>query len=122
GHVAGPGRSPALRPGVARRVLTGVRRAVTLIERAGMAVLGARRPAQLLGVRGTPGAGARAVLRQVALAGRRAADRARRLEGVGRARIARPVAGLDHVADARGRPAHGARRTLRIGRTGGPAA
>src|SRR5207247_3895703 len=48
GHVAGPGRGPAHRPGVARRVLTGVGRAVAPIERAGIAVVGAGRPPALL--------------------------------------------------------------------------
>src|SRR5439155_790391 len=121
GRVAGPGRGSTLRPRVARRVLAGVGAPVALIERARVAVVGARGPARLLGIRRTRGPGARAVLRHVALAGRRAAARARRLEALGRARIARPVAGLGHVADARGRPAPGARRALRIGRAGRPA-
>src|SRR5262249_11730292 len=75
GHVAGAGFGAALRPGIARRVLAGVAAPVALIERAGVAVVGARRPARLLliaraGLAGQP----RAHLRHVALARRRAAD------------------------------------------------
>src|SRR2546427_615882 len=94
GHVAGPGRGPALRPGVPRRVLAAVGAPVALVERAGVTVVGAGCSARLLRIRRARGARARAVLRQVARARRRATDRARRQEGVGRARIARPVTGL----------------------------
>src|SRR5204862_474202 len=90
--------------------------------RARIAVVGARRPARLRGVGGTRGARARAGLREVALARRRAADGARGLEGIGGTGVARPVAGLGLVADAgRGR-ARGAGRHLRIGRAVGPGA
>src|SRR5439155_5553996 len=100
-HVAGAGRRAAHRAGVARRVLAGVLAPVALIERARVAVVGARRPARLLCIRGTRGTRPRTGLRHVALARRGATHGGRRLEAVGRARIARTVAGLRHVADAR---------------------
>src|SRR5439155_16234465 len=100
-HVAGAGRRAAHRAGVARRVLAGVLAPVALIERARVAVVGARHPARFLCIRGTRGTRPRAGLCHVALARRGATHGGRRLEAVGRARIARTVAGLRHVADAR---------------------
>src|SRR5439155_1341467 len=97
--VAGPDRGPALRPGVARRVLAGVVGPVALVERAGIRVLGARRPARLLLVRGAglareAGAG----LDLVALARRRAADEGARPHHVARAGGAGAGAGLVGIA------------------------
>src|SRR5207245_2100563 len=54
------------------------------------------------------GSAPRAGLGHVAVAGRRAAHGARRLEGIGGTGVARAVAGLGDVADARGRPTDGA--------------
>src|SRR5207253_1901434 len=118
GRIAGPRRRPAHRARVARRVLAGIGAAVALIERARIAVVGARGPTRLLRIRRTRGTRARAGLRQVAHAGRRAAHGAGGLEGIERTRRARPVAGLGDVADAGRGATHGARRRLRIGRTG----
>src|SRR5205823_8662725 len=95
----------AQRPRVPRRVLAGVARAVALIERAGVAVGGARRAARLLGVDGTcaarrPGT----ILRRVALAGGPPTHEAAGLHHVGRAAGARPRAhlvGITGVARAR---------------------
>src|SRR5207245_4163416 len=97
--VARPGRWAAHRARVARRVLARIAAAVALIERARIAVVGARGPTRLLGVRGTRGTRARAGLRQVARAGRRAAHGAGGLERIGGTGRARPVAGLGHVTD-----------------------
>src|SRR5205823_1151387 len=97
-HVAHPGRRAAYRPGVPRRVLAGVVRPVALIERARVAVGGARRARRLLGVRRAAGARPGAVLRRVALARRGAALRARGLEAVGGADGARARARLGHIA------------------------
>src|SRR5439155_1582403 len=116
GRVAGASRGPAHRPGVAGRMLTRVAAAVAGAGRAGVAVVGAGRAAGLLCIRGAHGTRSRAVLCHVALARRGATYDARRLEAVGRARIARPVAGLGHVAHAGGGPADGARGLLRVGR------
>src|SRR6266566_3680827 len=86
GHVAGPGCGPALRPGVTRRVLAGVVGPVALIERAGIRVGGARRPARLLLVRRAGLArDAGAGLDLVALAHRRPADKGARPHHVARA-------------------------------------
>src|SRR5206468_1718982 len=63
--------------------------------------------------------GPRTALRHVAHAGRRAADRRRRREPVCGTRIARAVARLGDVADARRRTAHRARAHLRVGRPRG---
>src|SRR5206468_2327855 len=64
------------------RVLAGDVAAVTLVVRALVAVVGARGAGGLLGVGRAGGAAPRAVLRQVALAGRAAAHHRRRLEGI----------------------------------------
>src|SRR5439155_904915 len=117
-RVARPRRRAAHRGGVARRVLAGIARAVAGVGRARIAVVGARRPARLLRIDGAARARARAGLRLIALARRRAAHGAGGLEGIGGTGIARPVAGLGLVANAGRRPAHGARRRLRIRRTG----
>src|SRR5207249_3051389 len=99
GHVAGPGCGPALRPGVARRVLTGVVGPVALVERAGIRVLGARRGARLLLVaRAGRARGAGAGLGLVALARRRAADQGARPHHVARAGGAGTGAGLVGIA------------------------
>src|SRR5207253_2406952 len=60
------------------------------------------------------GARSRAELRGVALAGRGAAERRRREEGIGGTGGARTVAGLGHVAVAGRRPAHRARIPRRM--------
>src|SRR5436309_3321145 len=98
-RVAGAGRGAAERARVARRVLASVACPVALIERAGVAVARARRPRRLLRVGRAARAVARAVLGQVALAGRHAADGARRGEAVGGAGRARARAGHSHVDD-----------------------
>src|SRR5439155_323198 len=113
--VARARRRPAHRARVARRVLAGIAAAVALIERARIAVVGARGPTRLLGIRRTPGTRARAGFRQVAHAGRRTAHGAGGLERIGRTGRARPVAGLGHIANAGRGPTHRARRRLRIG-------
>src|SRR5439155_1242510 len=112
-RVAGAGRGAAERARVARRVLASVACPVALIERARVAVARARRPRRLLRVGRAARAVARAVLGQVALAGRHAADGARRGEAVGGAGRARARAGLRHVADIGHGPADGARRLER---------
>src|SRR5207245_965372 len=116
GHVAGPRRRAAHRAGMAGRVLARVARAVAGVGRARIAVVGARRPARLFGVRRTRGTRARTGLRQVARAHGRAAHGAGGLESIGRTRRARPVARLGHVADADRRAAHAARRLLGVSR------
>src|SRR5207249_7871969 len=106
-HVARAGRRAAGRPGVACRVLAAHVRPVTLIERARIAVGGARGPTRLLGGVGQAvGPGSRTVLGQVAFAHRCAADRARGDEAVGGATPARPGAALGDVADPGRRTAH----------------
>src|SRR5206468_2272017 len=120
GRIAGSRRRPAHRARMARGVLAGIAAAVALIERARIAVVGAGRSARLLGIRRTRGTRARAGLRQVAHAGRRATHGAGGLEDIGRTGRARPVAGLGHVADAGRGAAHSARRRLRVRRTGRP--
>src|SRR5207253_4456633 len=92
--------SRALLRSVPRRVLTGVARAVALVERAGVAVGGARRAARLLRVGGTcaarrPGT----ILRHVALAGSRPTHEAAGFEHVGGAAGARPRAELVRITD-----------------------
>src|SRR5207247_2568178 len=138
GHVAGTRRGPALRTGVARRVLAGSAGAVAGVGRARITVVGARRPARLRCICGTGGVRPVAGLGHVAVArggpalgagvARRVlAGSAGAVAGVGRARIAvvgarrparlrcicgtggiRPVADLGHVAVGRGGPALGA--------------
>src|SRR5204862_210835 len=98
---------PAHRARVARRVLAGIAAAVALIERARIAVVGARGPAGLLRIRGTGGTRARAGLRQVARARRRAAHGARGLEAVGGTGRGGAGAGLRDVTEARRGPADG---------------
>src|SRR5207245_615601 len=99
GHVAFTRRRPALRAGVARRVLAGIARAVAGVGRARIAVVGARRRARLLRIGGTRGIRPVAGLGHVAFTRRRPALRAgvarrvrdgiaRAVAGVGRARIA----------------------------------
>src|SRR5207249_4212210 len=73
GHVARPRRRPTHRAGVPRRMLAGIARAVAGVGRARVAVVGAGRPVRLLRIRRARGARARAGLRHVAGAGRRAA-------------------------------------------------
>src|SRR5438874_558244 len=100
-------RRAADRAGVPRRVLAGVVRPVALIRAARVAVVGARRPGRLLGVRRARRTRAGAVLRRIALAPRRAADGGRRLEGVVGTRAARAPAQLVDVAVARRGPTDG---------------
>ena len=85
-------------------VLTGIVRAVTRVGGAGIPVIRTWRTRRRLVVGRARRRGPGAVLRRVALASRRPADDRRRLEGIGRARRARSVARLVHVA----RPRRGA--------------
>src|SRR5207249_14897 len=101
-HVADAGGRAANRPGVARRVLAGVARAVARVGRAGVAVVGARGARRGLRIGRTRRPRPRTVLRRVAFAGRRPADGTRRLDRVAPALRARPGAELVDVADARG--------------------
>src|SRR5436305_1869662 len=82
-----------------RRVLARPAGAVALVERAGVAVGGACGPGRGPRIGRAVRARARAVLLRIALACRRPADRARRLEAVGRTGRAGAVAGLRDVAD-----------------------
>src|SRR5206468_3220737 len=104
--IAVVGRRPAHRARMPRRVLAVVAPPVALVAAAGVPVAGAGRAARLLRVRRAVGPGPGTVLGEVALAGGGAADDARGLEAVRGTRGARAVAGLGHVAVARGRPAH----------------
>src|SRR5207302_1174919 len=69
--VADAGRRPTDRPGVARRVLTRIARAVAQVRRADVPVVGARRAARLLRVGRAVRARAGTVLGLVAFTGRR---------------------------------------------------
>src|SRR5439155_3745685 len=114
--VARPRRRPAHRARVARRVLARIAAAVALIERARIAVVGAHGPTRLLRIRRTRGTRARAGLRQVAHARRRAAHGAGGLEDIGGTGRSAPGAELRRVADP-GRGAALGRRGLEgIGR------
>src|SRR5207253_1680806 len=115
-HVARPGRRAADRPRVPRRVLAGHVRPVALVERARVAVGGAGRAVRLLGIGRAVRSVPRAALREVAVARRCTADRARGEEAVGRAAPARPGAGLRRVAAAGRGAARGARRLQGAGR------
>src|SRR5439155_351779 len=117
GGIAGPRRRPAHRARVTGRVLARIAAAVALIERARIAVVGARGPARLPHICRTGRTGPRAGLRQVALACGRAARGAGGLERIGWAVVGNPVTALSHVTGARRGTAH--RRALRIGRAGG---
>src|SRR5439155_814086 len=79
-HVTGTGGRAANGPGIPRRVPAIIARAVALVAAARVAVVGAGRSVDLLGVGRAVRSVARAELAQVALAGRRAADGARRPE------------------------------------------
>src|SRR5439155_1695905 len=87
----------ARRPRVPRRVLTVDARAVALVERAGVAVGGARRARSLLRVGRTVRPVAWGVLRQVTFPCRRRGLDTRGFKAVGRAGRARAAAGLGHV-------------------------
>src|SRR5207249_3839136 len=106
-HAAG-------RPRVPRRVLTRDARAVALVERAGVAVGGARRPRSLLRVGGAGRPVAWAVLRQVTFPCRRPALDTRGFKAVGRAGRARAGAGRGHVARTRRRTARRSRVPRRV--------
>src|SRR5207253_2709395 len=108
-HVAGAGRRATDRARVPRGVLAGVVRPVAGVGGARVAVVRTQGAVERLVVGRTGGSGARAALRRVALAGRRPADDGRRLEAVRRARRARPVARLVHIAGAGRRTADRAR-------------
>src|SRR5439155_1707253 len=109
GQVARAGGCATGRAGVAGRMLAGVARPVARVAGARIAVVGARRPARLLGVGRAAGAVARAEVVRIAFADRRAAECQRRLERVVRARRAAARARLGDVADARRRAARGPR-------------
>src|SRR5439155_12193169 len=108
GYVAVARRGATDGPGVARRVLADVARAVARVGRARVAVVGAQRPARLLHVGSARLARqSAAALRDVALASRRPADDADRQEHVGRARGADARTHRVRIAGvARARPAH----------------
>src|SRR5439155_446881 len=97
-HIAGAGGRTAHGSRIPRRVLAGVVRPVALVAAARVAVARARRPRRLLDVRRAIRSAAGTVLCRVALARRGAADRGRRLEGVGRTDRAGPCAVLVDVA------------------------
>src|SRR5439155_636024 len=99
---------------VARGVLAVIVGPVALIERAGVAVVGARRAGRLLPVGRAMRARAGAELRRVALVHRRPTRGGRGFEGVGGADVAAPVAGRGHVAVAGRRAALRARGLLGI--------
>src|SRR5439155_1068540 len=100
-EVAVACRGAADGPGVARRVLTGIARAVTGVGGADVAVIRAEGATRRLGTRPAPRPVPVAILGRVALAARGAAGDEGRLEGVVRARAARPRAGLVDVARSR---------------------
>src|SRR5439155_15172270 len=102
------------RPRVPRRVLTRDARAVALVERAGVAVGGARRARSLLRVDAAGRPVAWAVLRQVTFPCRRPALDTRGFKAVGRAGRARAGAGLGHVARTRRRTARRPRVPRRV--------
>src|SRR5207253_11337 len=109
GQVARAGGGATGRAGVAGRMLAGVARPVARVAGARIAVVGARRPARLLGVGRAVGAVPGAEIVQIAFADRRAAECQRRLERVVRARRAAARARLGDVADAHRRAARGSR-------------
>src|SRR5438874_827221 len=118
GHVARTGCGAAHGARVPRRVLAGHVGTIALIQGAGVGVGRAGSAGRLLGVRRTGGGDPVAGLRQVALARRRAADRARGLDGVGRAGDAGAGAGLGHVTGAYRCAADGPGDQEGVGRTG----
>src|SRR5207302_1093864 len=109
GQVARAGGGATGRAGVAGRMLAGVARPVARVAGARITVVGARRPARLLGVGRAAGAVARAEVVGVALVHGGATEHGRGLEGVVRTRRAATRAGLRHVADTRRRAARGPR-------------
>src|SRR5205823_3566895 len=106
GEVALARRGSAHGAPVPRRVLAGHVGAVALIQGAGVGVGRAGDAGRLLDVRRAGGGDAATGLRQIALARRRTADRARRHRGGGRTGRARAGAALGQVALARRRAAH----------------
>src|SRR5204862_231647 len=110
--VADARRRAAERARVPGIVLTGVVHAVAEIGRADVPVVRARRPAPDLVLPRTGGARPRAALGHVALARGPAADRRRRLEGIGGTCVRRAVAALGDVTDACRGAAYRARRLL----------
>src|SRR5947207_38363 len=76
-------------------------RAVTLIQRAGVAIVGTGGPGHLQAVSRTGGAGARAGRGHIAGAGHGATERAGQLEAVSRAGGVCAIAGRGHTAGAR---------------------
>src|SRR5205823_6132702 len=88
GQVARAGGGATGRAGVDGRMLAGVARPVARVAGARIAVVGARRPARLLGVGRAAGAVARAEVVGVALVHRGATEHGRGLEGVVRTRRA----------------------------------
>src|SRR5207253_596300 len=104
------GAGPADRARIAGRVLAARRRAVALIDGAGISVRRARGARRIPGVGGTARTAAGAVLGGIALAGGATALGRRRLERVRRTHRARAGAALRHVADA----GHGAAFRARV--------
>src|SRR5207237_648892 len=111
GDVAVPGRRAAHGAGIPGRVRAELGGAVADVGGAGNAVVGARGPGALHGVRRAGRRGPGALLLEVALAARGAADRVRVLEGVRSLRGAVPVSRGGDVA-VPGRRA--ARRPVRL--------
>src|SRR5581483_11319842 len=95
-------------PGVPGGMLAGGVRAVATVERAGIAVVGARQSGRALRIRWTRRRAAGARLRRIAFTGRRAAHDRRGGEAIAGARGARPGAGLGDVAHAGRRATDGA--------------
>src|SRR5207247_10089 len=106
-HVADARRRATGGARIARRVLARHAGAVALVERAGVAVGGARGTGRRARIGRAGRARAGAVLWRIALARRRPADRPRGLEGVRRARRAGSGAVVRHVAVAGRRAAGG---------------
>src|SRR5207244_9736565 len=114
--VTRSGRGTTHRSRVARRVLACGARAVTLVDRAGVAVVRARGCGGLGGVGRAARAAAGAELGDVTLACGGAALGRDRREGVDRAGDACPVTGLGRVARTSRGPAHRALRSPRVDR------
>src|SRR5439155_15234164 len=118
GRVADSARRATHRAGVAGGMLAFHADAVADVGGAWVAVVHAAGAARLARVGRALRAVAGARLRDVALAGRRPAHRARGSEPVGRAVVAGAVAGLGDVTGPCGRATDAAGGAFRVGRTG----
>src|SRR5207247_1189390 len=108
GRIARADRSAADGSRVADRVLARQARPIALIERAGIAVVGAGRPVRLEGVRRAEIARPRAGLGGIAIPRHGAADGPRGTPPTARAGRARSRAGLGRIAPTCRRATHGA--------------